>query len=147
MKFLKYLQEEYISGTYPYTTGSSAVEIFEFPDKKELRNIHDVRWLVDYKKRKFYVWDANSKVTHWDVQQHFNINDVNCISGLSLYSVDKHKFTFPSMEIKHSNDDYKFYTFGDVKSLVDKFKKATGFYNEVLKYFYKTEFIKKMEEV
>jgi hypothetical protein len=60
MKFLKYLNEEYVMRI---SDGRNSYEIFVNPDKgeiiNELKKFKFLRFIIEPYKKKFYVWDDN----------------------------------------------------------------------------------------
>lgn len=67
MRFAKYLQEEYFS-LVPGFGKRQASEVFVDPSKAEIRfaggKDKEVRYLIDMKKKKFYVWHGFSALHH-----------------------------------------------------------------------------------
>jgi hypothetical protein len=72
MKFKKYLQEEYETSLKPshYRISALEIPIFVNPNKKELRECgFHVRYIIDFSKKKIYVWNGNN-IVHWEVAEY-----------------------------------------------------------------------------
>lgn len=64
MRFIKYLQEKY---EFVVKDTKNRVEVFEWPDRKELQEMPEVRFLINLKTEKFYAWDGNSPFIHFHI--------------------------------------------------------------------------------
>lgn len=64
MRFLDYLQEEYIGMFKGNHFRPVSTTIFCNPSNKELQELDDVRFILDKKKEKIYVWD--SELVHYE---------------------------------------------------------------------------------
>lgn len=70
MKFLNYIQEEWVAHVKGHwnTMYSGESDVFENPSKKELSQLKpDVRFFVNFKTKKVYVWDWD--ITHSDMAE------------------------------------------------------------------------------
>lgn len=136
MRFLKYLQEEYEMGI---STGfSRSTEVFNFPDKKELKGLTDVRFIIDIDQKKFYVWDGNSPLIHAYAFSSLNISKRGVIMGLGSYNSSTGKINI-SKKLSFntsSSDTNKIYTiYGNLGNIGGKLRKQNDFLNNILRYF------------
>lgn len=128
MKFLTYLIEEYYKLVRAGCRPRQAVEVFNFPSKKEVREFRDLRFTIDIPKRKFLVWDANSMLLHDEVSKGF-------IEIRGICAQRSGKFIFLSGKVKSNPDyeDYKIYFYGDANDI--KAIKDSDFFEKILRYF------------
>ena len=127
MRLKDYLQEGYVSrvkGQGTWLKGNNTVEVFNFPDRKELRGLTDVRFVIDIGKEKFYVWDANSQIVHDDVWKQFGVKTKDSYNGLCRYDKEKHKFVDLGRygHNRSGDDNYKLYSFSG-HDLIDALEK------------------------
>lgn len=89
MRFLKYLQEEWIATR---KRGKSSYPIFVNPDKSELTEIiktskwghGGVRFIADFKGKKVYVWDAGEEI-HDSVYRFLKLTTPSNLRGSCVY--------------------------------------------------------------
>jgi|WetSurMetagenome_2_1015567.scaffolds.fasta_scaffold01454_6 hypothetical protein len=136
MRFLKYLQEEYVNNI---NTGFfRSTEVFNFPDRKELKDMKDVRWLIDIDNKKFYVWDGNSPLIHALAAGSLNISKKGDLRGLGSYNSATGKINISKkMTLTTSSGDInKIYAnYGNLGNIGGKLRKSGDFLNKILRYF------------
>jgi hypothetical protein len=86
------MKEEYLSYVKSsYLTSRNPAEIFIDPSKAEIRSAggkdKEVRFIVDSRKKKFYVWHGFS-VLHFDVIKHLKISGNYTIRGIGKIGPD-----------------------------------------------------------
>jgi hypothetical protein len=126
MRFLEYLTEEFKCSIKDFK--GRLIEIFNFPDKSELRGINKARFIIDFNKEKFYIWNGESMIIHADVFKRLKITQNSAaIFGLGKYDIKKHKI------LLFKDDDDNLYTFYDINKLEKMF--YSNFFIKVLSYF------------
>jgi hypothetical protein len=128
MRFINYLQEEYILSTK--TFAGTLIEFFKNPDKKEVREVCDndakyCRFMIDVKKRDVYMWTY--KYLHDDTSKFFSKNGIN-----NEYPSDGIKYLWgegklrPSGKLSVQTVDVSFRC---KRAALDKLKKEVQFTN------------------
>jgi len=88
MKFIQYLQEEYLT-TMPLHTGRKGLEIYIDPTKSDLIRIYkgrikQLRFIADPKYKKLFVFDAGMALHSW-VENHLvktdNLKNKDVVCG------------------------------------------------------------------
>ena len=136
MRFLRYLNEEYVNSI---NTGFfRSTNVFNFPDRKELRDMKDVRFVIDINNKKFYVWDANSPLIHAMASHDLNVGEKGDLRGLGSYNPATGKITISKkMSLTASSSDvHKIYAnYSNLGNLGGKLRKHGDFLNKILRYF------------
>ncbi len=84
LKFVNYLNEEFLKYLTGY--GHQSFPVFTNPNKKEMFEVGLwARYIIDFKLKKIYVWDANKSIHDWvDKQLHLPDNVSNWPKKTSL---------------------------------------------------------------